>query len=369
MKSVRGIVLSSLLLLSGCAVAFSKNVGESEQDSSLPVIAQDGEVVGIAEISATSVQELVDQFYQNLVQETDEYLVVKDFSSKEELVNHLSKYAQREFAEKQVNSLYEEESGQLRLIAQETKQPLQETEEVTLNKISDTEYVATQGNETDLLGVQTVEMVFVYENNKWLISDSKSYPDLADDYMSTLALINKRYFLPSDYVPVELVEPNVPFTFEENLPKKLMVQEAALALEELFSAAKKDGIDLLAVSGYRSYDDQTSIFAWNSNLHGEEEANQFSARPGHSEHQSGLAMDVSSKSVSYALIEEFGETMEGIWIAEHSADYGFIIRYPEGKEEITGYTYEPWHLRFVGKEAAKEIWREEITLEEYLGEM
>ncbi|RKQ33202.1 D-alanyl-D-alanine carboxypeptidase family protein [Oceanobacillus halophilus] len=181
-----------------------------------------------------------------------------------------------------------------------------------------------------------------------------------------LSIVNKEYALPNDYIPEDLVIPNVRFPFTEELPKKQMREIAADALEEMFAAADEEGLELYAQSGYRSYERQEVIFAANVDVHGEKEANNFSARPGESEHQTGLTMDISSPDVGFKLIEEFGDTEEGKWVQEHAADYGFIIRYPKGKEEITQYQYEPWHLRYVGKKAAKEMMEQEMTLEEYL---
>lgn len=181
-----------------------------------------------------------------------------------------------------------------------------------------------------------------------------------------LVLVNKEHALPEDFIPEDLVIPNVRFPFTEELPKKQMRKSAADALEEMFQQADEEELDLFAQSGYRSYERQDAIFASNADQHGEEAANQFSARPGESEHQTGLTMDVTSPDVNYQLVEAFGETDEGKWIQENAQEFGFIIRYPEGKEETTGYQYEPWHLRYVGEKAAKEITSQEITLEEYL---
>lgn len=183
-----------------------------------------------------------------------------------------------------------------------------------------------------------------------------------------LALINKQNALPEDYIPSDLVVPDVRFPFVEDLPKKQMRQVAADALEKMFTDADAESLDLFAQSGYRSFERQVALFATYVSNHGEEEANRFSARPGESEHQSGLTMDVTSPHVNYSLVTEFGETEEGIWLEEHAAEYGFIIRYPEGKEDVTGYQYEPWHLRYVGIKAATEIMDRGITLEEYLEE-
>ncbi|OXS53143.1 hypothetical protein B1A99_30545 [Cohnella sp. CIP 111063] len=185
---------------------------------------------------------------------------------------------------------------------------------------------------------------------------------------SLYVLVNKKRNLPSDYAPGDLVVPNVPFSFSGDSPKKQMRKEAAKALEKLFKAAKDDGIELKAVSGYRSYATQKSIFESNVKRKGEEVANRTSARPGQSEHQTGLAMDVSSASASYALEESFGDTKEGKWLSKNAADYGFIIRYPKGKESITGYSYEPWHVRYVGETIAQDVANKKTTLEQYFEE-
>ncbi|WP_242973039.1 M15 family metallopeptidase [Anaeromicrobium sediminis] len=111
------------------------------------------------------------------------------------------------------------------------------------------------------------------------------------------------------------------------------------------------------------------MFASDVNKYGVEKTNQFSAKPGESEHQTGLAIDVSSPAVNYRLTQSFEETKEGKWIKENAPRFGFIIRYEEGKESITGYQYEPWHLRYVGRETAKEIVNRNISFEEYLGKI
>ncbi|MFC5469545.1 D-alanyl-D-alanine carboxypeptidase family protein [Cohnella suwonensis] len=185
---------------------------------------------------------------------------------------------------------------------------------------------------------------------------------------SLFVLANKKRNLPSDYVPPDLVVPDVPFSFSGDSPKKKMRKAAADALESLFQAAKDDDIELKAVSGYRSYATQKALFAANAKKKGEEVANKTSARPGQSEHQTGLAMDISSASVGYALEETFADTKEGKWLASHAANHGFIIRFLKGKEKITGYSYEPWHVRYVGQEVAKAVVKQKVTLEEYLDE-
>lgn len=192
-------------------------------------------------------------------------------------------------------------------------------------------------------------------------------PDMAaeTDPESIDVLVNKQFALPDNYEPTDLVYPDVPFTFTEKIEKRKMRKEAAAALEDLFAGAKKDGIYLAGVSAYRSYDRQKAVFESYVAKDGEEKAKTYSAVPGHSEHETGLAIDVSGSDGKCAAEDCFGDTKEAAWIAKHVQEYGFILRYPEGKEDITGYKYEPWHIRYVGKDVAKEIYDRGITLEEY----
>lgn len=179
-------------------------------------------------------------------------------------------------------------------------------------------------------------------------------------------LVNKNNALLPSYVPPNLTVTDIPFYFTEFRPQKLLRPEAAQAVEALFARAEAENIDLTGVSGYRSYDYQSELFS--RNILANPLANQFSARPGESEHQTGLAIDVSSPSVGNVLSQSFGATKEGEWLAQNAPEFGFIIRYPQGKEEITGYQYEPWHIRYVGKDIARQIAARNITLEEYLGQ-
>ncbi len=183
---------------------------------------------------------------------------------------------------------------------------------------------------------------------------------------NTLALVNKIFGLPGNYIPGDLVRPNVLFSFgNAKLEKSLMRKEAAEAMEKMFAGARNDGIELAAVSGYRSYGRQETLFKAEVNKVGEEKALEAVARPGSSEHQTGLTMDISSKNNNFNLNEQFGSTKEGVWLAHNAHKYGFILRYPKGKEELTGYMYEPWHFRYVGIKAATEIYENDWTLEEY----
>jgi zinc D-Ala-D-Ala carboxypeptidase len=181
-----------------------------------------------------------------------------------------------------------------------------------------------------------------------------------------MVLVNKQFALPGTYIPGDLVRPNVNFSFGNlEIDKSLIRKEAALALEKLFSEASKNGVELFAVSGYRSYEYQDALFSAEVSKVGKAKAIEAVAYPGQSEHQTGLAMDISSKSEDLLLTESFGETIEGKWLAENAHRFGYILRYPKGKEAITGYQYEAWHFRYVGIQAATIIYQNKWTLEEY----
>jgi D-alanyl-D-alanine carboxypeptidase len=180
-------------------------------------------------------------------------------------------------------------------------------------------------------------------------------------------LVNKVRMLPDGYKPSDLVEPNVPFIFTEKAEKRLMRKEAAQALEQMFAGAKKGGIFLAGVSGYRSYETQKGLFDYYVKTQGEATARRYSAEPGYSEHQTGLAMDISGSTGKCAADDCFADTPEAKWLAAHAPEYGFIIRYPKGKEAITGYSYEPWHVRYLGKALAQKVAASGLTYEEYQG--
>ncbi len=221
----------------------------------------------------------------------------------------------------------------------------------------------TPNNEEDLILEEEIDYLkdttYTNESGKLIV---KNIDDI-------LVLVNKNRNLPSDHKPKDLVVPNVRFSFKEKLEKRYLRDEAAKALESLFVEAEKDNIILYAVSGYRSYNTQKGLFDRKVERVGYEEANKLVAVPGQSEHQTGLSMDVSSKSANFSLEEIFGQTLEGKWLKDNAHRFGFIIRFQKEAVDITGYSYEPWHIRYVGEDAAKEIYEKNITLEEFLGDI
>jgi zinc D-Ala-D-Ala carboxypeptidase len=181
------------------------------------------------------------------------------------------------------------------------------------------------------------------------------------DINSVIVLVNKSFGLPYDFVPNSLVAANVSSVRSGMLIRR----EIAVALKDMFEAAKAEGLNLILVSSYRSYQTQKSSYQNAIQAFGEEYTNRYYAPPGHSEHQTGLAVDISSPSFNSQLEEEFEHTKEGIWLRENSAKFGFILRYPRGKEHITGYSYEPWHFRYLRVDLATEITTSGLTMEEY----
>ena len=178
---------------------------------------------------------------------------------------------------------------------------------------------------------------------------------------SLLALINPSTKLsPEDYTPKDLV--TVSGTSFQ------LRKQAADAVEDLVADARAAGHSIKVLSAFRSYQRQAALFNKYQAQYGTEYAERISARPGTSEHQLGLAADLGYTNSRAELKEAFGQTPAGQWIAEHAVDYGLIVRYPVGKEEITGYKYEPWHVRYIGKEQAKAMQESGAeTFEEYFG--
>ena len=171
-----------------------------------------------------------------------------------------------------------------------------------------------------------------------------------------LVLVNKYHSLSSGYVPPDLTQ------LRYGGSGVRLRAEAAEAFDRMAAAARQAGVNIVGVSGYRSYDLQASLYSRYSAQDGTAAADRYSARPGHSEHQTGLAIDVSNGGV----YTRFGGTSAHSWAVRHLHEYGFIIRYTKANEWITGYKDEAWHFRYVGVEAATEIYHLGITLEEYL---
>lgn len=195
---------------------------------------------------------------------------------------------------------------------------------------------------------------YLDETGAWTEDDPESHTALTSTgktaslkdgifYVDGILVANKSYPLPSSYAPGGLTG------------------ETQQAFNRLQNAMAAEGMSLWVASGYRSYDYQAGLYRKYVNRDGKAAADRYSARAGYSEHQTGLAFDVNQVDDSFA------STPQAKWLAEHAWEYGFIIRYPKGKEGVTGYQYEPWHLRYLGTETAKAVYNSGLCLEEYLG--
>lgn len=197
------------------------------------------------------------------------------------------------------------------------------------------------------------------------IDKSKSRSNITDgeakqEYNPMLMLVNNEYWLEEEFIPSNLEEVNIPFSGAASQEERCMEYEAAKSLENLVSVALEDGIELYGISGYRSYELQEHIYNTNVENNGQEYTDDYIAIPGRSEHQIGLAMDLGDYTGD--LIQSEPEVS---WVKDNAHIYGFILRYPKGKEDLTGYNYESWHIRYVGVEVATEIYNKNITFEEY----
>lgn len=183
-----------------------------------------------------------------------------------------------------------------------------------------------------------------------------------DNYTYKTLLINRTHRVTKSFKPNNLVIPEIPIANEACQEERHVDNVIVNDLKDLFHAAYVDGYNLYLLSGYRLYETQDSLYESRVDSEGKRAADKFVAKAGQSEHESGLALDVTNDRRSFV------DSAEAMWLKDNAYKYGFIIRYPKGKEDITGYNYEAWHIRYVGKEAAQEIYQKGITLEEYLKE-
>lgn len=206
-----------------------------------------------------------------------------------------------------------------------------------------------------------------FNNETRLFFDSLYFKDLCPDadpkQDKSFENVSRRISVPMDYIPSDLIR--LPRTIR-TAGVMCLSREPARRLDEMFSAAEKDGIDLAVTSAYRSSRTQALLLDFYKRTLGKAGLAGI-AESGHSEHQLGTTVDLSGKSVQYSGISDaFGKTPEGIWLAANSYKFGFILSYPQDKQKDTGYIYEPWHFRYLGVDTAKDIFEEKMTIQEYL---
>ncbi len=198
-----------------------------------------------------------------------------------------------------------------------------------------------------------VSIVNVNANNDFYDNDSATN---VDD--GILMLVNKYHYLPENYDPKDIVNIKNWYCYGENQIKDEVYQKFI----EMYNDASKNNLKLIISSGYRTYDEQKETYDSYVDRYGVKKADGLAARPGYSEHETGLTLDITTGK---ATKDTFEDTDEFKWLKENSYKYGFILRYPKDKENITGYDYEPWHYRYVGIETSTKIHELDITFDEY----
>lgn len=215
-------------------------------------------------------------------------------------------------------------------------------------------YHGTEGYDYDnIVALTNVGSIGKYYENTKATDMDKEYA----------ILVNKFYYLSSTYAPKDLVSIGWDYRLGGQNEHKYARREVVEAFIDMWTDAKSEGIYLLVDSAYREYDKQESVYREYENKHGTKFADSIAARPGFSEHQTGLALDIYSKECTSASI--FKDTKTYAWLIANAHKYGFILRYPKGKEKITGYNYESWHYRYLGVDLATKVYEEGITYDEY----
>lgn len=199
--------------------------------------------------------------------------------------------------------------------------------------------------------------VITYVNTK---NDNDFYKDttITDMNLGYGILVNKHYSLPEKYAPDDVVTMNNQYAYPNNSIRKDVYD----AFKEMSKSAKEEGITLIVNSSYRTYNAQKDLYDDYADKKGIEYADKYAARPDFSEHQTGLALDIFSPGYG---MKNFEESKAFVWLSKNSWKFGFILRYPKDKESITGYSYEAWHYRFLGKDLAKKVYDSGLTFEEY----
>lgn len=229
--------------------------------------------------------------------------------------------------------------------------PLFQEKYFILSNLND--YLNYKENKSELNYTDIVAIINVGADKDWYTEPKAT--NMEDEY---LILVNKFNYMPEDYTPEDLVDMGLQYAFSG----KKIREEVYGAFKRLVRDAKKENLTIVANSTFRTYNYQENLYNNYKHSNGKEYADNYAARAGYSEHQTGLAIDVSTLN---STMDNFEDTEEFIWLQEHAHEYGFILRYPKDKEFITGYNYESWHYRYVGIEVATKIKELGITFDEY----
>lgn len=216
-------------------------------------------------------------------------------------------------------------------------------------------YIKYYNNHKDDKISHIVSIVNVCADEDYYDKDTVKKTDISK---KELMLVNKFNYLDENYAPDDIVKVSMQFAYGDNEIKKEVYEK----FRSMYNDAKKEGLYLIITSSYRDYNFQKELWDSYANQKGDEWADSVSARAGYSEHQTGYTLDI----VTYnANMSSFEKTDEFKWLQDNAYKYGFILRYPKDKEDITGYSYESWHYRYVGKDVATKIKKLGITFDEY----
>jgi LAS superfamily LD-carboxypeptidase LdcB len=283
-----------------------------------------------------------------------DYLVI-NYLDKENFLDNVSKLLTLGYTGNDINGIYEKLDEKNILLLLDNSYLKDIVKVINLNYFDSTKLERYLKYNNDKI---SYEDLVTYVN---IGLDNEYYTDVTkvDKQDDLLVLVNKYNSLNSDYVPSDLEAIGTKYNKGWN---NKMRHEAKVAFEEMCEGALKDGITIYSGSAYRSYSYQKTLYNNYVASNGFKKAETFSARAGYSEHQTGLATDVMNAKGNYISKDD----KEYTWLNNNSYKYGFILRYPEGKEDITGYMFEEWHFRFLGKEVAKEVYDSKLTFDEYI---
>ena len=286
----------------------------------------------------------IKKYQEYRYQQTLEYKIITHGYSKEEATT-----LQERLNEEQIISMLDKEEHATILSLLQEKYFLFKNLDAYIEYIKEEEF---DGKLSEVIAI-----INTHANNKWYTKEFTTNIQLKEQM-----IVNKFYALDESYKPENLKTISLNYSYGKEGDNQL-IDYAYEKFLELWNAANEKGYYLMVTSSYRTYQEQSEIYNSRKSSQGEKKADQTAARPGHSEHQTGLVVDMTSKSEPYA--EDFSQSKAYEWLKENAHKYGWIERYPENKTYLTGYSPESWHWRYVGTKAAKIIHDEEITYDEY----
>lgn len=277
-----------------------------------------------------------------------QYLLEIEYQEKENFFENINKLIELGYNSEEINTIYSKTNNINLFLNKEYNKNVLDILNSNYYKEENLERYLNYNDENIVLNVNMHLDYPFYEH------------DIKIETVDNLVIVNKYYKLDKDYEP-ELVNVDNKYAIND---RQLLTKDAKLAFEEMCSKALEDNIYIYSGSAYRSYDYQNTLYNNRVKTDGLEYANKTAAQAGHSEHQTGLAIDITKKKWGEYIDDDDKEFK---WLEENAHKYGFILRYPKNKEKITGYTYEPWHFRYITVKVAEELKEKNITYEEYIG--